>query len=181
MAMGFVNPGGGGVFRWLGDQVKAKVDQMIEDRMYRSGAAIVARAQQLAPVKTGALRNSIGYVVTLGPGTKTLSIQVGVSYGLFQEFGTRNIPPHPFIRPALNEASRIWGADIQTMFASPAGHGPWAGLIATNQGFALSQHSRKPLTAKQAHHVKTKLVPMSRKLWRGNTKRARMHVKRRSG
>jgi HK97 gp10 family phage protein len=61
---------------------------------------IVARARSLAPVRTGRLRDSIGYamrgptlgVVGLGP--------PGDKYWYLLEFGTRFAPAHPFMRPA---------------------------------------------------------------------------------
>ena len=51
-----------------------------------------ARAQ--APVDTGALRDSIA----AGPDNVT----VGVEYAGFVEYGTVNMPPEPFLRPAAD-------------------------------------------------------------------------------
>jgi len=188
MALGFVS-GGGGVFRWFGDKIKAQIDTYLDRKMHQAGEAIVARAQALAPVRTGALRNSIAYVVAYNEagGRHTLSIQVGVPYGVYQEFGTRNMAPHPYIRPALNEIGRIWGFDTQMFFAgtgyNPAMAGPWHGLVATTgggrrkAGFAASAHPGwKPLTAKQAHHVEHVLKPSIQKHHRGNVKRSKLYV-----
>ena len=178
MALGFISSS----FQWFGQQVKAKIDRVIDDKMHRCGEAIVARAQALAPVRTGALRDSIAYVVAYNEmgGRHTLSIQVGVPYGIYQEFGTRNMDPHPYIRPALNEISRIWGFDVHMQFAAVPGH---AGLLASTgkgfkrAGFAASASKHwKPLTPKQAHHVEHVLKPSIQKYHRGNVKRSKMYV-----
>lgn len=167
-------------FTWLGDKVKQGVSDLIERNLIKAGERVVARAQQLAPVRTGALRNSIGYVVAINPGGKSvLSIQVRVPYGVYQEFGTRNIPPHPFIRPALNELPRIFGGTLSMDFAGTGG-GP--GLLASTgagrrPGYAASHlPGFRPLTARQAAHVQRTLVPGVKKYHKGNVKRARFTV-----
>lgn len=61
-----------------------------------------AAAKDHAPVKTGHLRRSITHeLVDLG--TQNIHARVGtnVTYAIFQEFGTRFHPAHPFLRPAL--------------------------------------------------------------------------------
>lgn len=181
MAIGLV--GGNWSFNWFGDRIKQAIDRHIDNKMHQTGQAVVARAQALAPVKTGALRASIYYLVQYNEsgGRHVLHIRADVPYAIFQEFGTRNIPPHPFIRPALNEMSRIWGFDVNMGFAgqgynAQAGTG-WHGLLAGNRGFAASaSHRFKPLTTKQVHHVRTKLIPTSKRLHRGNVRRSRMTV-----
>lgn len=167
------------VFRWFGDRIQRAVLGDIETKLHRAGAAVVARAQSLAPVDTGALRASIGYVVAGETGQRmTLSIQVGMPYGIYQEFGTRYMRPHPYIRPALNEIGRIFGADIQMDFTR-GGPAQWHGLLATGPGFAASPSPRwRPLTPKQIRHVQRHLIPTSKRLYRGNVKRARMRVRR---
>jgi HK97 gp10 family phage protein len=51
-------------------------------------------AQAMAPVDTGALRESI----QAGPDNVT----VGVPYAGFVEYGTVNMPPEPYLRPAAD-------------------------------------------------------------------------------
>lgn len=166
-------------FRWFGDQILNRVIGDVEGRMVRAGEAVVSRARQLAPVKTGALRASIAWVIAgEGYAGRMLSIQVGMPYGIFQEFGTRNIPPHPYIRPALNEIGRALGFTIQMNFAR-GGPAEWHGLLATGPGFAASKAAAwKPLTERQIRHVETKLIPTSKRFHRGNVRRARMRVRR---
>lgn len=168
------------MFRWFGDQVRRFVADRIDRNMRGMGEQVVARARQLAPVRTGALRASIDYTVTGESGERpTLTISVGMPYGIFQEFGTRNMAPHPFIRPALIEAGRAWGFDLEASFAATPGH---AGLLASTgrgarPGFAASSSPRfRALTPRQLHHVETRLRPSVRQLHRGNVKRTRFTV-----
>lgn len=171
-------------FKWFGDRVRAQWEKEIDRRMHRAGEAIVNRAKQLAPVRTGALRDSIDYIVLYNPGQRSeLRVTVGMPYGIFQEFGTRNIPPHPYIRPAMNEFGRIWGFDIAMDFQAPTAPGQWAGLLAGigpgGAGFAAAAHPAwKPLTPKQLYHVQHVLTPSIKRLNVGNARRARLNVRR---
>ncbi len=86
------------------------------DVLHRGGQLIVDEAQRLAPVRTGALRDSIrvtddreGLLYGKLSG-KGMSIYIGpvgsvddgdVYYARFQEFGTINMRAHPFMRPAI--------------------------------------------------------------------------------
>lgn len=180
MSMGLVDGGGGGVFRWFGDQIKQRISQYVDAKMHAAGEAIVARARQLAPVQTGALRASIVDFVEVNEagGKHTLHIQVGMPYGIYQEFGTRNIPPHPFIRPAINEMGRVWGFKVAMGFATNPAH---AGLLAgagkgMKGGFAATARPFKRLTQKQIAHVEGKLIPGVKAHQRGNVKRTRMYT-----
>jgi Bacteriophage HK97-gp10, putative tail-component len=79
--------------------------------------AIVARAKTLVPVRTGALRNAIGYTVERGTGYCQVGILRGVGlggvrptrYAHLVEFGHAGprgpAAPHPFMIPAA-EAER---------------------------------------------------------------------------
>ena len=62
---------------------------------------IEADAKSLAPVDTGALRNSISTTISNGG----LSAEIGptASYGAYVEFGTRRMSPQPFMRPAADQ------------------------------------------------------------------------------
>ena len=73
-----------------GDQMAAYLEEI--------GARIVARAQDLAPVDTGALRDSITAEVEAG----VLTVGSDLPYAAAQEFGTARIPAHPYLRPALD-------------------------------------------------------------------------------
>lgn len=70
-----------------------------------AGALIVqGDAKRRAPFKTGNLRRSI-HIEPQGASRVYAAVDVGtdVEYAVHQEFGTRYIGAHPFLRPALDE------------------------------------------------------------------------------
>ncbi len=161
-------------FNWFGDKIKAAIFGDIDTRMRRTGQTIVARAQQLAPVRTGQLRASIGYVYRQND--HTLQIYADATYAIFVEYGTRHMRPQPYIRPALLEAGRLAGIDLEIGFANvPHINAP----ILAHPGDKQQVTFRTPatLTPKQLRHVKRHLVRTSAKLHHGNVKRARMRVR----
>lgn len=159
---------------WLGDKVADALFGEIDRRLTQAGEAWQTQAQSLAPVKTGALRSSLYYRVE----ARTLVVGVGVPYGIFQEFGTRNVPPHPYMRPALNDLGRMLGAELGMEF-NMGGGGPWQGLYAHGGTFVEpSAIQPRPLTGRQRAHVRSSLMPTSKRLHRGNVKRAKMVVRR---
>lgn len=69
--------------------------------MRKTGADIQGTAQNLAPVDTGTLRNSITSDYT--ENAQTLRIEIGptVNYGAFVERGTSRNRAQPYLRPAV--------------------------------------------------------------------------------
>jgi len=157
----------GSTFTWLGDRVIRAVTGDIERRLHTAGAAVRTRAYQLAPKKTGYLAASIDYRVV----GSTLTIYVGAPYGMFREFGTRTSRPTPYIRPALNELSRIFGSTINMAFNTPVYANP---VIAHQAGFVVP----KTLTPKQRAHVAAHLLPASKRHYKGNVRRAKLYARR---
>ncbi len=90
---------------WRGPQVLDEIDNRINAQMLALGAKVVAEAVRFAPRKTGALEMSLRFDYNLG--TKTLVFTSDLPYDIFQEYGTRNMLPHPHWRPALNLAVAI--------------------------------------------------------------------------
>jgi len=75
---------------------------------------IAARAKEYAPVRTGALRDSI-HVEERGRGFAIIAGNNQVDYAVFQEYGTIHHGPHPFMRPAaidgMYAVNALVGAD----------------------------------------------------------------------
>src|SRR5258708_763976 len=95
-------------FTWAGDKVKSTIADMIDGRMDNAGKRIVARAKQLVPVRTGQMRDSIGYIYRQSD--KKLILHADHPAAFFVEFGTRLMRARPFLRPALiQEGPTIFG------------------------------------------------------------------------
>lgn len=62
------------------------------------GAAAVGFARMTVPVRTGRLRDSIGYALT---GDDAVSVGSGVDYAAYVEFGTLGRPGSHFLRDAM--------------------------------------------------------------------------------
>src|SRR5271166_3872324 len=114
--------------------------------------------RQYAPVDTGALRAS--FYATLNKSNHTATIFIPLFYGIYQEFGTRYIKPHPFVRPALLDASMRWHFTEVTIRLIPAPQRSEP-LKATTAGFNLPKRQR--LTPGQVAHVERNLTPVSAK------------------
>jgi HK97 gp10 family phage protein len=73
--------------------------EKVQRRLYEIGVQMRNLARQLAPVRTGRLRDSIfsrvqGWELKFG---------AKAPYAEFQEFGTRHIPPRQFLTQALSQ------------------------------------------------------------------------------
>ena len=108
---------------------KAAVKEGTKEGMIECAIKVVGLAKATAPVLNGRLRNSImwkssdkegGLNNSGGEKAQALETKAGdmdvlvgsnVEYSTYQEFGTRNIPPQPFLRPAI--AIHGFGADAQ--------------------------------------------------------------------
>lgn len=75
----------------------------------RHAKIVEVKAKLAAPHDTGALRNSI---LARQVGEVSWEIGVGVSYGIFQEFGTSRMPAHPFLIPAVEGQRGAFVADM---------------------------------------------------------------------
>jgi hypothetical protein len=146
-------------FEWYGDKTEREVMELVDQHLIRLGGFLVDHMQALAPVgETGNLRNSIAdhYDVS----THTLTVYIGMNYGVYQELGTRYIPPHPFIRPSIIDAIAAgWNITDVEIILNPPVVSP-SHLRATRGGFRIPKSAH--LTAQQLHHVNTKLRPVSK-------------------
>lgn len=87
-----------------------ELDRIIRDAPVKAEKALAAAAfqvqavaQTLAPVDTGALKNSIG---TERKSRFTYWVADGVEYGIYQEFGTSRMAAQPFMVPAVEQVSK---------------------------------------------------------------------------
>jgi HK97 gp10 family phage protein len=62
---------------------------------------VLAAAEHLVPVDTGALKDSLHIEDAPGGGKRVVA---DTPYAVFVEFGTENMPAEPYLRPALDEA-----------------------------------------------------------------------------
>jgi HK97 gp10 family phage protein len=76
----------------------ANIRDQINAGLEEAGNEIVIYAQQIVPVRTGRLRDSITYTVADG----TLTIMATAPYAKYVEFGTRRMQAEPYIRPAID-------------------------------------------------------------------------------
>lgn len=81
----------------------------VRQSAYQSAQAVQARARGLAPVDTGALRDSIAVEQdrsASGRYTEAFAVSSPLEYAIFQEYGFHHwrsgafIPPQPFMTPA---------------------------------------------------------------------------------
>lgn len=98
------------MFRWatsLKDKLTAVVDGKVHASAESAGARMVEQARKLVPVRTGRLKSSIYH--EYDPATKTLRLAADAPHALYVEMGTYQMPPRPFLRPAmLAVASRFF-------------------------------------------------------------------------
>ncbi len=95
--------------------IKAANDDTIEAANIELLTRVTAQAKSLSPVDTGSLKNSIMWKTSKmsggHSGGNTLSeivtnkhdgiVGSATEYAVYQEFGTRNQPGKPFLRPAI--------------------------------------------------------------------------------
>jgi hypothetical protein len=160
---------------WFGDQFAKKVMTDVDTKMRLTGERVVAKARELAPERTGALKAGLGY--TYRQSDHTLSIHSDSGHGLFVELGTRFMAPQPHIRPAIaSEVGTIWGGGkIEMEFANttavshpilahPGGKGNV--LFKTPPVRSTATPGTTRITPKQLAHVRRHLVPTSERLRR---------------
>ena len=82
------------------DRMTAEIKPKARAVVNKYGLAIAGEAAKLAPVDTAALRNSILSESQM-TGDMAFTVQDGVEYGVFQEFGTSKMAAQPFLLPAV--------------------------------------------------------------------------------
>lgn len=91
-------------------QVRAEIIRGLENAVKETAYSIEGTAKQLAPIDTGFLRNSITANM-FAP--LVWYVDVGAEYGIHQEFGTRYVPAHPFLHPAVHREKPVFERRIR--------------------------------------------------------------------
>ena len=78
-----------------------------------NGAELQQKAQKNAPVDTGQLRRSIQ--LDIRDAGMTAVVSANTDYAAYQEYGTRYMTAHPFLRPALNEQGKQFINDLKRL------------------------------------------------------------------
>lgn len=119
-------------------------DGITEKAVLKLAAKTTAQAKALAGVDSGRMRNSIMYrssiaeggfntsggeradkEITVKPAKFTAYVGTNLFYAPYQEFGTRRMAPHPFLRPAILWASGQAGKnEIVAMIREEIRRGP---------------------------------------------------------
>lgn len=71
--------------------------------LLRWAEKVITTAKAIVPVRTGALRDSLKFVVK----QNGITFSAGVDYGVFIEFGTTKMDAQPFMNPAVDENQRF--------------------------------------------------------------------------
>lgn len=80
---------------------------------YNFARNVESGAKRRVHVITGNLKNSI-HRVRVSKGVHR--VIVGAHYGIYEEYGTRYRPPHPYFRPAVRAAKRQFEKDMKKVF-----------------------------------------------------------------
>lgn len=92
----------------------ARVEATARAAVMKVAGSIAREAQANAPVRTGALRDSIeASSVATG---KEAEVQVGAPYGGYVEYGTRYMAAEPFLGPAIDAHRDELPAEISVAF-----------------------------------------------------------------
>lgn len=94
------------------ERVAGRIGTASSGALTKTASDIVETARALAPVDTGALRDSISASVTGALGDTAVEIGPTVSYGPEVEYGTSDTSPQPFMRPAFERGTPQLEADL---------------------------------------------------------------------
>ncbi len=151
--------------------VNEQIQIRLREDMLRKSRLVVQIAESHAPKRTGRLATSIGF--DWNDANLEVVFTVGAPYGIFVEYGTRHMIPHPYLRPALNMVfGGTFGYQTSMSFTNtPEIHRP---LKAQGAGF----HVPRGLPAHQQAHIKKHLLPTSKKHFVKAVARSPMHARR---
>lgn len=100
----------------------AVLDRLIGEAQQKAARIVETYGQQMAgeaamtaPIKTGALRNSIASESKM-TAPLTFTISDGVEYGVWNEFGSSKMAARPFIVPAVEHYAQQFLDAFQELF-----------------------------------------------------------------
>lgn len=97
------------------NKVISEIEQDILDKLQISGQIIADSAIKNAPIKTGALRDSITFEVNKEE--KSVRIGTNLFYAPFIEFGTKYIKPRFFLTKAarnnISKLKKLWARKVK--------------------------------------------------------------------
>ncbi len=146
-----------------------EISNRIDESAHKVGKEVVQIAERYAPKETGYLATSISYAYDQH--SHAISFIVGAPYGIFQEYGTRNMAAHPYLRPALNTVGTIYGFETSMEFQN---------VIQTDKkllSHGPSYQMHKSLSERQKEHVRKNLKPVAERHHIGNVSRAKLKVR----
>ena len=91
---------------------KIRFREKIKNALNKTRLKIENDARRMAPKDTGALKASIWS--EMKSDTQAV-VADGVYYGMFQELGTRNHPPQPFLMPAFEANRKVLERELKEM------------------------------------------------------------------
>jgi HK97 gp10 family phage protein len=94
------------------------IDGVMEAEAHALGQAIVARAQAIVPIDTGALRDSITYRIEHTGGQWHIIVGAYTDYALFVELGTVRMSAQPYLRPAVDQIVAHIASELQSAIAA---------------------------------------------------------------
>lgn len=91
---------------------KVKLDS-VKKIVKLNGSELQTNAQREAPYDTGTLRRSIG--LEIKDTGKTAKVEAKAEYAPYQEYGTRFMNAHPFMKPAFNAQKGRFKNDLERL------------------------------------------------------------------
>lgn len=154
-------------FKALGDRIIGAVNRNIENKLRQAAVVAESVARANASVRTGTMRAGIHAEVK----GRTLTLHADAFYSAYQNYGTRRgVPAQHFMEKGINAAGRVLGANFELSFPNtPTYHRP---VLYHKGGYVIPG----TLSPRQRRHIATNLLPGSRRLHRGNARRAKLIV-----
>jgi HK97 gp10 family phage protein len=109
--------------------IKQVMGGVTRDFMEQQAQEIVDVARSLAPVWTGYLKSSITYdLVGSNQWQWAATITAQAPYAIYQEFGTKFMPAHPFLRPAMDQVAQNLPQDLKERVDQAIARVGWGNL-----------------------------------------------------